>query len=275
MNISDILQRPIPDMTELRKVKRQYREYPRLLVGERDNEPMVSVDEFGLAGQGHYSRANSATGEAVPGVHKPVFVRQSIADKLSKINYALQVSDEVAELLGGKVELYVDEGYRSAELQAKLYNDVFPNMIRNQHPEWDEATVMKHRNQLIAEPPRPDGSPSPHLTGAAVDLTLRYAQPDLDFVFGCGVEMGRKPHQIGYASWPDYFEHHKPSTKQEREAQKNRRVFYWVMRGALLDSDSGFVVNPTEWWHWSYGDQMWAQLTEAPAAFYASSPVGM
>ena len=30
----------------------------------------------------------------------------------------------------------------------------------------------------------------------------------------------------------------------------------------------GFTVNPTEWWHWSHGDQAWAAHTGASTARY-------
>jgi D-alanyl-D-alanine dipeptidase len=32
--------------------------------------------------------------------------------------------------------------------------------------------------------------------------------------------------------------------------------------------EAGFASHPDEWWHYSYGDQMWAALTGAEAAHY-------
>lgn len=104
-----------------------------------------------------------------------------------------------------------------------------------------------------------------------MDINLRFQRPDPGFVPGCRVELSHKSGVVGYAAQPDYFEHHVPASKIERQAQRNRRILYWVMRGALLGDDTGFVVNPTEWWHWSYGDQLWAQLTDAPEAFYTAT----
>ena len=64
----------------------------------------------------------------------------------------------------------------------------------------------------------------------------------------------------------DFFE--MESQKQalsfsEIEALQNRRLLYHLMTSA------GFANNPTEWWHFSYGDQMWAKLTNQPSAFYS------
>jgi D-alanyl-D-alanine dipeptidase len=35
--------------------------------------------------------------------------------------------------------------------------------------------------------------------------------------------------------------------------------------------EAGFAANPTEWWHFSFGDQMWAKLTGADAALYGGT----
>ena len=49
------------------------------------------------------------------------------------------------------------------------------------------------------------------------------------------------------------------------EARANRRLLYWLME------EEGFCNNPTEWWHYSFGDQMWARLTGAEAAYYSAA----
>lgn len=53
----------------------------------------------------------------------------------------------------------------------------------------------------------------------------------------------------------------------DEEARMNRRLLYWLM------IEGGFSVHPREWWHVSYGDQMWAKLAssegEAVHAIYS------
>ena len=49
------------------------------------------------------------------------------------------------------------------------------------------------------------------------------------------------------------------------EARANRRLLYWLM------IDAGFASNPSEWWHFSFGDQMWAKLRNEPEALYAGA----
>jgi D-alanyl-D-alanine dipeptidase len=49
------------------------------------------------------------------------------------------------------------------------------------------------------------------------------------------------------------------------EARANRRLLYWLM------VDAGFASNPSEWWHFSFGDQMWAKLRNEAEALYAGA----
>jgi D-alanyl-D-alanine dipeptidase len=267
MNLEDVLFQPIPDFEGDRKVKTGYREHPILTIGAHDDEPLVNIEEYGIAGQSYYSRPNNLTDDPIPGIEPAIYVRKSIAEKLAAINYELQNCAAIEKLFGRRVELYINEGYRSPELQKKLYEEVFPYILSQQHPDWTKAQLTKRRDELSAKPPE-EGAPSPHATGAAVDLNFRYADQNPGYVPGTEINFGSNIARAEGISAPDYFEHLKKMTAEQREAQKNRRIFFWTMRGALNGDDSGLMVNPTEWWHWSYGDQMWAKLTKAPEAFY-------
>lgn len=267
MDLTDILLQPIPDYTADRKAKSGYRDHPILTIGKHDDEPLVDIAEYGIAGQSYYSRPNNLTDDPIPGIEPALYVRRSIAEKLAAINYELQNSEVIEKLFGRKVELYINEGYRAPELQKKLYEEVFPYILGQQHPDWTEKQILARRDELSAKPSAEAG-PSPHATGAAVDLNFRYADENLGYVAGTEINFGLDIARVEGASAPDYFEHLAKLSDEQKEARKNRRIFYWTMRGALNGDDSGFVVNPTEWWHWSYGDQMWAKLTKAPEAFY-------
>lgn len=265
--VLQILQMPIPNYSHARAHKAKYRDYP-LILAERNKEPLVDAQEYGIAGQSYYSRVNSTTGEPIPETQPAVLLRQSIVERLADINYALRFSPEVEHLLGGPVELYIEEGLRSYKVQSYLYNEVFPNLIRKQNPSWTEDMIFKRRNDLIAYPTEDVLRPAPHSTGAAFDISLRYTKPSLTFAKDAKVAFGRHSGDTSDLANPDYFEHKNKLTKAEMTARTNRRVFYWIMRGALLEDDTGFVVNPTEFWHWSHGDQMWASFMDAPKAFF-------
>jgi D-alanyl-D-alanine dipeptidase len=271
MPLQDILLRPVPDYTSERSRKIGYRDQVLSLDVVSDAESLVDIATYGIAGQSYYSRPNRI-GKPTEGVLPTVYLRQHIAERLAAINYELQISKEVTKLCGGPVELYIEEGLRSQALQSYLYKEAFPAKIRAQHPEMDEKAVLAQRDELISRPSGKSKSPSPHATGAAFDLSLRYAQPNLGFVAQAGLSFSEKRFHTQHESYPDYFEHERPLNAADKQMQRNRRIVYWVMRGALVHGDSGFWVNPTEWWHWSYGDQMWAVLTHAPMVLYGRAP---
>lgn len=266
MNIKSILDRPIPLQATALVRKQSYRNYP---LRESEDGPLVAISQYGIAGQSYYSRPNNATGDPLPEADPNIYIRQPLAERLADINRSLKHSALVTELFRRPVELYIDEGLRTQTVQKKLYQQVFPRLITKQFPDFTAAQVIARRNQMIAKPSSIT-SPSPHATGAAVDIKLRYVHPNKGFVAHDFISMGHGKAHMGPNAGPDYYELLPRLTKADRIARRNRRIFYWVMRGALLGTDTGLVVNPTEVWHWSYGDQMWAALTEAPCAFYGS-----
>jgi D-alanyl-D-alanine dipeptidase len=69
--------------------------------------------------------------------------------------------------------------------------------------------------------------------------------------------------EIAHADW--FEKRSAPHGKLEfsnDEARANRRLLHWIM----VEHD--FAPNPTEWWHFGYGELMWARLSGAPHAFY-------
>ena len=271
MKLPAILNQPIPNQQLALTQKGNYRSYPIYDASPVSQEPLVDIAALGIAGQSYYSRANGATGEALPDVPATILLRKTVAERLAAINNALRTSAEATKMFGCPIELYVDEGIRSLTVQRCLYQEVFPRLIREQHPDWTSREVKNRRDQLISRP-SDSRSPSPHATGAAVDLKLRCADPNPGFKPELFISMGHKDAHTGKATGVDYFETIDCTTRLDNVARRNRRLLYWVMRGALLGQDSGFMVNPTEIWHWSYGDQLWAALTKAPAAFYGLPP---
>jgi D-alanyl-D-alanine dipeptidase len=270
INVHDVLLRPVPDYTAERIRKTGYRKQTLPLDDISNKEQLVDISLYGVAGQSYYSRPNAIVALGTE-VSSTVWVRKTIAERLAAINYELQSSDELAKLAGGRIELYIEEGLRSQELQEQLYEEIFPRRIHEQHPEMNKRDVLQQRDELIGKPSS-SKTPSPHATGAAVDLSMRYVQPERGYVAQVGLPLNERRFHTEQEAYPDYFEHQRTLSTQERQLQRNRRIFYWIMRGALTHGDSGFWVNPTEWWHWSYGDQLWAVLTHAPMVLFAHPP---
>ena len=82
-----------------------------------------------------------------------------------------------------------------------------------------------------------------HATGGAVDVTI----VDKD---GNECNMGSRFDEFTNRAHTDYYE-----TRLNMRILWNRRFLYEAMTKA------GFVNLPSEWWHYSYGDVLWAVET--------------
>jgi len=110
------------------------------------------------------------------------------------------------------------------------------------------------RDRVLAEvgrfwaPPSDDPStPPPHSTGAAVDLTLANES-------GIPLDMGGEIDAIGPVSEPEFH-------AEAALADPGGEAALWHGRRQLLArvmAGAGFVQHPNEWWHFSWGDQLWA-----------------
>ena len=116
------------------------------------------------------------------------------------------------------------------------------------------AALTAEVERYWAAPSGDEDSPAPHATGAAVDLTLaldrRRAAVD-------GFDLRRRDG--AGASRPVRERRDAELSFSDEEARANRRLLHWVM------IEEGFAGHPDEWWHFSWGDQIWAALTGAPA----------
>ncbi len=102
-------------------------------------------------------------------------------------------------------------------------------------------------------------TPSPHSTGGALDLTLA----DLD---GNPLEMGGEIDEMSELSNPNYY-------SKAAKLEPNSKYDLWNKRRSILFKimiSCGFVQHPKEWWHFSYGDQHWAWVSNSSKAIYGS-----
>lgn len=265
---------PVPDMDHYRDIKDTYRRLPIDTLHELTNEPVVSLKNYDVSSRAYYSRPNNATIDPVEGVSPDVYVRQSVAETLQELNEHLK-DPRIAEFFGGEVELFVDEGFRDPKLQEYLYTTVIPNLVRKELKEQglDQGRTEKEFEQLVSEardkksarpPSAENDTPSPHGTGAAVDLSLRFKDPSQS---ATPIPMGRGSVEMTKRTDPDHFEHIAPTTTEEFIAQQNRRALYAIMTGHAFDTKTDLVPNPTEFWHWSRGDQLSA-IVSGLVAYY-------
>lgn len=137
--------------------------------------------------------------------------------------------------------MHVYQIYRSPEIQANRRKELY-EQLKQSHPDFEENDILRMVNKGVA------GVGGGHQTGGAVDLGLCDNE-------GRELDLGTQCRE------------HTPKTvtkcKLLNEKQlKNRTVLLEAMHNA------GFVNYPAEWWHFSYGDKMWAAYSNKKSAMY-------
>lgn len=159
--------------------------------------------------------------------HRETLLRQSVAQKLCDAN---------AWLLKRGYRLAIVEGWRPPHIQRRMYLGTW-NRIKAMHPEWSDVTLRRVVNRYTA--PIHGRVPPPHSTGGAVDLVL-------------ADEHGRiQDHTSPFDGYDrSIFGFHAPGLSEQAVAT---RKLLW---DAL--TPTGMTVYPSEYWHWTFGDQGWA-----------------
>lgn len=233
----------------LKKV-RGYRSYRLDLDDSRSIEPLLDAREHGIAGVNFYSSPRNPPYYAtVPGSITRILLRQGVVERLSGVN---------ARLAPSGLELYIFDGWRPLAVQRYFHDKWMPRQLLKRNPKLSRDELRVETERYWAAPTTEPKSPAPHATGGAVDLTLRWKDSGEHLWLGSIFD---DASQIARA---DHFEHRaaRAFAFSDEEARANRRLLHWLMR------EAGFAANPGEWWHFSYGELMWAKLTDAPHAFY-------
>ena len=160
------------------------------------------------------------------------YVRESVAIMLAKVQSLLPK--------GYKIKIF--DGFRSLSAQQNIYKQVF-NELHEKNPAWSEEQVSAETDKWVANP----STVPPHSTGGAVDVTLAYGDDEVD--------MGTEKNSIS----PQAATFSKGILNG---AKKNRKILIKIMKSV------GFTNYPLEWWHWSYGDRMWAHYAKKPYGIY-------
>lgn len=202
---------------------------------EECGEPLVAipVDAFARENPHPYVRLNAPYGG-----RSPYFLRQGVLDRLLLAHQELQ-----RQRPGWRIQIF--DAYRPISVQQFMVEHAFAALVREQGQPLEELTegdrqqILTEVYQFWAVPSHDPATPPPHSTGAAIDVSLvnENQQP---------VNMGSPIDELSTRSYPDYFQERCPAVHQ------NRLLLREVM------AQVGFCRHPNEWWHFSWGDQMWA-----------------
>jgi D-alanyl-D-alanine dipeptidase len=255
-DLADLRNRPVPNSAEVLARKEGYRrEVPIDFDGPLASERCVEVRSVGIAGHNHYNLTNNPPYYiSVPGSIPELYLRKSVAQRLLQIN---------ARLSAIGVELFLFDGWRPQAVQRYFHDVWFPGWLRARRPDLQGDALQEEVEKYWAAPTEGPSSPSPHSTGGALDLTLVFTDTHQP------LHMGGIFDDLTEEAWTDGYERKPAASMSDEEARANRRLLYWAM------TEAGFANNPTEWWHYSWGDQLWARLMGQPAAHFGGcDPAG-
>jgi D-alanyl-D-alanine dipeptidase len=251
--LENLRTRPIGDQAAARAARQGFRS--RIPLG-RDNvlfaEPVVEARDAGLKGENFYAGdRNPPYWQRVEGSVEKLWLRKSVAGKLLRVN---------ARAGTAGLELFLFDAWRPRAVQAYFHDVWMPRELQRRDPGLKGAALTAEVERYWAAPSESSDSPAPHATASAVDLTLRWKE-------GEALWMGSLFDDVTALAHRDRFENAENFSFSDQEARANRRLLHWLM------SEEGFAGHPDEWWHFSWGDQMWAALTGAPAAHYGLASI--
>jgi len=153
--------------------------------------------------------------------------------------------EKASTILPDGIGFMIYEAYRSRQEQHRLWDPVYAK-LQHQNPEWHTDDLYTEASRWISPP---DGFGSGHQAGAAVDITLA----TLD---RCPLDMGTKMN-----------EKFTSLTMTASPVADNIRINRDILISTL--AKHGLANYPDEWWHFSYGDRLWAEVTGRTQAFFA------
>lgn len=225
----------------------------------RITEPLVDLRARGFAGRNFYAiedGSNPPYGRRLGGAIDGLFARASVADMLAVANRALA---------GYGLGLYLFDAYRPLACQIAIW-DFFWAKVSTEKQGADAGEIEAVVATYVSDPRGFTGEDAAHCplhaTGGAVDLMLR------DLCTGQLVPLGGRFDDITEISHTCHFEHllAQGAIAADDARLVNRRLLYWAMVTA------GFTNYPFEFWHYDFGNRMYAQVKaaggEAARIFY-------
>jgi D-alanyl-D-alanine dipeptidase len=213
----------------------------KLLPIQECGEPLlpIATNCFAFVQPHPYAKLGAPYGDK-----SPFYVRARVLDRLMAAQHHLAHRQP-----GWQIQVF--DAYRPLAVQQFMVDYSFAELLQQRGliaenlTDNERETLIELVYEFWATPDDDPTRPPPHSTGGAIDVTLLDAT-------GQPVNMGSPIDELSPRSHPD---HYAASTEPLAQSfHQNRQVLYAAM------SQAGFLRHWGEWWHFCYGDQMWAWL---------------
>jgi D-alanyl-D-alanine dipeptidase len=185
----------------------------------------------------------------------PFRLREGVVDRLLQAEETLQADSPGMRL--AVFDAWRPLGVQRFMVRHALVQECDQQGVNPDRPSGQRDRIEAEVGRFWAPPSEDPATPPPHSTGAAVDLTLAEAN-------GTPCPMGGAIDAIGAISEPQFYRAAAQLDPDSASARwhRNRQLLNRVMASA------GFVQHPNEWWHFSWGDQLWAWRSGSTSARY-------
>jgi D-alanyl-D-alanine dipeptidase len=215
-------------------------------------EPLIPIplEQFAVESPHPYQQLGAPYDQS--GVDSPYYLRQGVVKRL--IQAQTQLNHDYPHW---KIQIF--DAYRPVEVQQFMVDYVFQERVQlkglslEQLSSIQQQEILEEVHQFWAVPSLNHATPPPHSTGAAVDITLVNQVGEV-------INMGSEIDEMSPRSYPNHFEN--STNFEEQKYHQNRQILSQFMKQA------GFQQHPYEWWHFSYGDQLWVWLNCQPDKTY-------
>ena len=179
-------------------------------------------------------------------------LREGVVSRLVRANNYLQT-------IHNNYTLILYDSWRPIEVQSYMFYLAYESECKkrglkiqsneiNSYPE-----IIKEVEKFWAYPSIDDKCPPPHSTGGAIDLAIADSSGKL-------IDMGCDIDHMDISASPEFY---KDRNSKQSIMWDDRRN---LLKNVMLHSE--FVQHPNEWWHFSYGDQLWAWTNQNRKAIY-------
>lgn len=168
---------------------------------------------------------------------KPVYLRKHVYDMLQRF-----IDDVKQDRY--RIKLY--DAYRSFKEQKESWEQRIKE-TKLENPDLSDSEIVKLTSLKVSSV-MDKNNVGGHQTGGAIDITLVDSE-------GKEIDMGTK--------YEEYNEKTYTNNKTITDKQKKNRKYMLEKLEKL-----GFNNFPAEWWHFSYGDKMWAAYKNKNTCMY-------
>lgn len=153
--------------------------------------------------------------------------------------------EQAANSLDSQYKLVVRAGHRPIDVQKRVLRECMQD-YKDTHAGVSDEEALAHARTFVSDP---DIMLPPHCCGAAVDVELFDVEKSSLVDFGSPVNLDEEI---------SYLHYHKITSEQ-----KQNRI---SLLTAMLKA--GLASTAFEWWHYSYGDEVWTWFYQKEACLY-------